>query len=300
MFATLLLIEAKLFRESEMIDKNIIELIGGELATDIGGGDITCKVLIGETARAGGEFVAKQSGVVCGIEYCAEAFKLVSKDTNFKTIACDGDFVHKGDILATVDGNAKNVLSTERTALNILCRLSGVATLTHKFVEKVAGTGTIILDTRKTTPGLRLAEKYAVRCGGGKNHRIGLFDMILIKDNHIAALGGIENTIATLRSNADRIDVPVEIEVKNIGELEIALTYPFDRIMLDNFTPQAVADAMVIRSNRSKTIPFECSGGITFDTITDFAKTGVEYISIGALTHSAPVFDISLEIEVKI
>ncbi|MCD6532388.1 carboxylating nicotinate-nucleotide diphosphorylase [bacterium] len=275
----------------------IERLVRAELETDIDGGDITSTLVLPPGTRAEGKIVAKQDGVIAGIEFAHTAFVLVDKNTHFAPLISDGDAVKKGDAIAEVAGGAVSVLSAERTALNFLGHLSGIATLTRKVVDMVAEYGTKILDTRKTTPGLRLAEKYAVRCGGGTNHRMGLYDMILVKDNHIAAAGGIENVLKNLYSGGKiPKGVPVEVEVADLEQLRIALSYPVDRIMLDNFTPEMVRRAMKIREEMGAKIPFECSGGITMDNVVSYARTGVEFISVGMLTHSARQFDLSLEV----
>lgn len=275
----------------------IERLVRAELETDIDGGDITSTLVLPPGTRAEGKIVAKQDGVIAGIEFARTAFVLVDKNTHFAPLVSDGDVVRKGDAIAGVAGDAVSVLSAERTALNFLGHLSGIATLTRRVVDMVAEYGTKILDTRKTTPGLRLAEKYAVRCGGGTNHRMGLYDMILVKDNHIAAAGGIENVLKNLYSDGKiPKGVPVEVEVTDLEQLRIALSYPVDRIMLDNFTPEMVRRAMEIRREMGAKIPFECSGGITMDNVVSYAQTGVEFISMGMLTHSARQFDLSLEV----
>ncbi|MCD6418887.1 carboxylating nicotinate-nucleotide diphosphorylase [bacterium] len=279
-------------------EEYIDELVGAELSFDIGSGDITSETVLSPDSRAEGLIIAKADGVVAGLDFAVAAFKNVSQETFVEKLLEDGDEVHRGTHIAKISGDAIAVLSAERTALNFLGHLSGIATLTKKFVKAVEGTGAKILDTRKTTPGLRLAEKYAVKCGGGKNHRIGLFDMILVKDNHIAAAGGIENVLERLYSHAEKPPVPVEIEVTNLSQLEIALQYPVDRIMLDNFSPQLVKKAVELRKKFLKKIPFECSGRITLDTVREYAEAGVEFISVGAITHSAKQLDISLEIEI--
>ena len=275
----------------------IERLVRAELETDIDGGDITSALVLPPGTRAEGKIVAKQDGVIAGIEFARTAFVLVDENTHFAPLVSDGDVVRKGDAIAGVAGGAVSVLSAERTALNFLGHLSGIATLTRRVVDMVAEYGTKILDTRKTTPGLRLAEKYAVRCGGGTNHRMGLYDMILVKDNHIAAAGGIENVLKNLYSGGKiPKGVPVEVEVADLEQLRIALSYPVDRIMLDNFTPEMVRRAMKIREEMGAKIPFECSGGITMDNVVSYAQTGMEFISMGMLTHSARQFDLSLEV----
>ncbi len=273
----------------------IQELVGRELDSDIGSGDVTSLSVLPKNCRAQGEIVSRISGVIAGLEFCETAFMEIDKSVDFTALKSDGDAVFPKDVVARVSGDAIAVLSAERTALNFLCHLSGIATKAKSFVDAVAGTGTIILDTRKTIPGMRLAEKYAVECAGAQNHRFGLFDMILIKDNHIAAAGGIDDVLSYLYAqNAPQ--VPVEIEISDIRQLETALKYPVDRIMLDNFEPVEVRKAIEIRNRCASKIPFECSGGIKIDNVRSYAETGVEFISVGAITHSAPQLDLSLDV----
>ena len=280
----------------KMLTKEYIKtVVSRELESDIGSGDITSLSVLPDGCRADGEILVKDTGVLAGIDFAAAAFKLIEENIIFERLLSEGDAVKHGDYVAKISGDAVAVLSAERTALNIICRLSGIATSTKKFVDETAGTKTTILDTRKTTPGLRPAEKYAVTSGGGKNHRFGLYDMILVKDNHIAAAGGIEIVLEKLYS-AEKPSVPVEIEVTDISQLTVALNYPVDRIMLDNFIPDEVAVAIRLRESLGKKVPFECSGGINLDNVRQFAETGVEFISTGQITHSAPQLDMSLEI----
>ncbi len=274
----------------------IEKLVRAELETDIDGGDITSQMVLPPACRARGDIVAKQDGVIAGIDFARTAFLLVDQTTDFVPLKTDGQRVSAGDKIAHIEGDARSVLAAERTALNFLGHLSGIATLTARVVQKISPYGTKVLDTRKTTPGLRFAEKYAVRCGGGTNHRMGLYDMILVKDNHIAAAGGLENVLAALFDNG-KPAVPVEIEVTNLEQLELVLAYPVDRILLDNFSPERVRQAVRLREKLQKSVPFECSGGITLENAEEYARAGVEFISMGAITHSAPQFDLSLEIE---
>ncbi len=283
----------------EISKKYIDDIVRAELAFDIGSGDITSESVLPDGAIASGAIIAKEDGIVAGIDFAAAAFEIVSEKTDVVPLLADGASVHYGTEIMKISGDAISVLSAERTALDFIGHLSGIATLTKKFVDAVSGTNAKILDTRKTTPGLRIAEKYAVECGGGKNHRMGLFDMILVKDNHIAAAGGIENVLKKLYANGEKPSVPVEIEVTNLAQLEIALKYPLDRIMLDNFSPHFAREAVNFRNRRGKKIPFECSGGIILQNVREYAESGVEFISVGALTHSARQLDVSLEIEIK-
>ncbi len=278
----------------------IEEIVRRELEVDIGSGDITSTSVLPESAIAEAVLIAKAYGVLAGVNFAAKAFEIVSPKTIFSPRKRDGELISPREVIADVSGRAVDVLSAERTALNFLGHLSGIATITRKFVDAVAGTKAVILDTRKTTPGLRIAEKYAVRCGGGKNHRMGLHDMILIKDNHIAASGGIEDVLKKLYSTGKKPRVPVEVEVTDLQQLSVALTYPLDRIMLDNFSIDAVQSAMELRAEIGANIPFECSGGITLENVRAYAETGVEYISVGAITHSAPQLDLSLEVSIEV
>ena len=278
------------------LPKNYISnVVRNALSEDIGKGDITTNSVVPSGIKVRGEFLAKSSGVICGLSFAETAFRVLDENIKFIPNINDGDNVTVGHIIATVEGEARAILSAERTALNFLTHLSGIATLTRKFVDAISGTKTKILDTRKTTPLLRLAEKYATYCGGAQNHRIGLYDMILVKDNHIAIAGGIKNALDKIYSSG-KPKVPVEVEVTDLKQLETALLYPVDRIMLDNFSVEKVREAIKLRNKLGRNIPFECSGGITLENIRAYAETGVEYISIGAITHSAQALDISLEI----
>ena len=279
----------------ELSKDYIFSIVRDALSEDIGEGDITTNSIVPSGIKVRGEFLAKSNGVICGLSFAETAFRVLEENIKFIPNINDGDDVTVGHIIATVEGEARAILSAERTALNFLTHLSGIATLTRKFVDAVSGTKTKILDTRKTTPLLRLAEKYATYCGGAQNHRIGLYDMILVKDNHIAIAGGIKNALDKIYSSG-KPKVPVEVEVTDLEQLETALLYPVDRIMLDNFSVEKVREAIKLRDKLGRNIPFECSGGITLENIRAYAETGVEYISIGAITHSAQALDISLEI----
>ncbi len=266
-------------------------LIDRALAEDIGPGDVTTQAIVPPEARGQGEIVAKAHGVICGLPVAAAVFRAVDGSITFTPMVREGEPVGPGDVVAEVVGPLRGILIAERTALNFLTRLSGIATLTAAFVEAVAPYRAVILDTRKTTPGWRHLEKYAVRCGGGRNHRMGLYDMVLIKDNHIAACGSIAEAVRRVR--AAGVEVPVEVEVRNLEELREALELGVDRILLDNFPVEDIAAAVRIAGGR---VPLEASGGVTLDNVTEIAATGVDYISVGALTHSAPALDLSLEL----
>lgn len=260
------------------------------LAEDMGDGDITTLGTVPPGAEFEGTFTAKAAGVVAGLAVAGLAFALLDRTVRFTPLAEEGEAVAAGRVIATVRGNGRAILSGERTALNFLQRMSGIATLTRKFTEAVRGTPAVILDTRKTAPGLRLFDKWAVRMGGGQNHRFGLYDMALIKDNHITAAGSITRAVAGVRAVDDR-KRPIEVEVKNMAELAEALALLPDRIMLDNMTPAQMRAAVAFTAGR---VPLEASGNVSLDTVKEIAATGVDCISVGLLTHSAQALDISL------
>ena len=264
-------------------------LIALAIPEDIGPGDATSEAVLPDDARLQGRIFAKASGVVAGLPVAEAVFSRVDPALRFTAVVPDGTAVEPGDVVAEIEGPARTMLAAERTALNFLQRLSGIATLTRAFVDRVAGTGAVILDTRKTHPGYRVLEKYAVRMGGGQNHRMSLYDMILIKDNHIEAAGSI--TAAVERARAAFPDLPVEVEVKNRDELDEALGLAVDRIMLDNMTLDQMGEAVQVAAGRT---PLEASGNVDLERVAAIAATGVDYISIGALTHSAPALDLSM------
>lgn len=261
------------------------------LDEDIGTGDITTLTTIGADARAHGRYIAKQSGIVCGIDVVRHTFELLGADAKLTVYKNDGDSIEVGDVIAEVEGNAIGVLTGERTGLNIMQRLSGIASATHKAVSAVAGTGAKICDTRKTTPGLRVLEKYAVRCGGGTNHRFNLADGILIKDNHIVAAGSITDAVARARANAPHT-LKIEVEVESLDELDEALEAGADIVMLDNMSNEMMSRAVEITRGRAL---LEASGNMGERDLRAVAETGVDLISIGALTHSVKALDISLK-----
>lgn len=269
--------------------------VSNALAEDLGlVGDITTDAVIAPEATASGVFAARKPGVVAGLDVAAAAFRHLDQVARFEVFVPDGGRVEAGTVIARVSGNARALLTAERVALNFLGRLSGIATLTRRYVNAVAGTRAHIVDTRKTTPGLRALEKYAVRAGGGMNHRIGLFDAVLIKDNHIAVAGGIAQAIAAARARAGHM-VKIEIEVDTLDQLGEALQHRIDAVLLDNMTPDQLAQAVRLVAGRVIT---EASGGVNLDTVRAIAEAGVDLISVGALTHSAPVLDIGLDIEI--
>lgn len=262
------------------------------LAEDLGrAGDVTAQACIDAHARLTTVFAARQSGVVAGLACARLAVLALDPTAKFETTVEDGYQVQSGEVLAKVEANARALLSAERTALNLLGRLSGVASLTRAYVDAVEGTGARIADTRKTTPGLRHLEKYAVRCGGGLNHRFGLDDAILIKDNHVAACGGVGEALKRARAAAGHL-MKIEVEVDSLEQLEEALPHRPDVIMLDNFSLADLATAVRLTGGRTT---LEASGGVNLQTVRGIAETGVQVISVGALTHSAAVLDIGLD-----
>ncbi len=267
------------------------ELVRHALAEDRGRGDATSAATIARGIRARGTIVAKSDLVVAGIDVAAEAFRQLDASSVFEVHWGDGSRVQPGEAVADVRGDAHALLEAERTALNFLQRLSGIATLTAKFVDAARG-GITILDTRKTTPGFRALEKYAVRCGGGTNHRMRLDDGVLIKDNHKRLAGGVGQAAA--RAMEQSGGLPVEVEVENLAELDEVLATGVPRILLDNFTTYDIREAVKRVNGRAE---IEISGGVTLDRIPELATTGAQYVSIGALTHSAPAADLSFELE---
>ena len=274
-----------------MLDK----LIMNALSEDVGTGDITTESTIPETARAHGLYKAKESGVLCGIGVAARVFELIDRDIEFTPLKRDGDRIEKGDIIAEVRGKATNVLTGERVGLNLMQRMSGIATRTAEAVAQVEGTGAKICDTRKTTPGLRVVEKYAVKVGGGTNHRFNLADGILIKDNHIVAAGSITNAVRAARANAPHT-LKIEVEVETFDELNEALDVGADIIMLDNMSCEDMKKAVGIVNGRAVT---EASGNMGDRNLKEVADCGVDLISIGALTHSVRSLDISLKFRIE-
>jgi nicotinate-nucleotide pyrophosphorylase (carboxylating) len=262
------------------------------LTEDLGhAGDLTSQACIPETARLRVAWTARRPGVLSGLACARLALHALAPDAGFEALAQDGEAVAPGQVLARAEGSARAILSSERTGLNLMGRLSGVATLTRAYVDAVEGTGVRITDTRKTTPGLRRLEKYAVACGGGVNHRFGLDDAILIKDNHVAACGGVSPALERARAAAGHL-VKVELEVDSLDQLAEALLFPPDVIMLDNFSLDDLRMAVAMTAGR---VTLEASGGVDLNTVREIAETGVQVISIGALTHSAPALDIGLD-----
>ena len=273
-------------------DPEIKHLIDLALSEDIRGGDVTSELLLGSQASGQAVIVAKQEGVVAGLPVAGMVFRAVNPRVVFRMLKRDGDKIRKGEKMALVGGKIQGILSAERTALNFLQRLSGIAPRTAKYVGEVKGTRTRILDTRKTTPGLRVLEKYAVKTGGGENHRMGLFDMILIKENHIKAAGGVSRAIMRARSKGRK--EKVEVEVRNLSEAREAVESKPDWIMLDNMRSDQMRKAVELIRSASRAIKIEASGRVNLKNVRKIALTGVGFISVGALTHSAPALDMSL------
>ena len=278
------------------LDQSLIfQSVADFLKEDLGRGDITSQATVRGGVRGRGKFLAKQDCVLCGVEIAEAVFVVLDPDVRLESFAYDGDSLAQGTEFARLEGLATTLLAGERTALNLLQRLSGIATLTRSFVDQIAGTTARIVDTRKTTPGLRMLEKYAVSVGGGTNHRFGLDDGVLIKDNHIALAGGVRRAIEYARQTAHHL-MKIEVEVANQNQLREALNARADVIMLDNMTTEQLRESVqIIREARPETV-IEASGGVNLTTVREIAETGVDLISVGAVTHSATTIDISLKI----
>ncbi len=277
---------------TEYLNENIINA----LKEDIPEGDYSSIACIDENATSNAKLIAKQEGILCGVDVFCKVFEIMNtkKDIQIERFIEDGQTLHKGDLILKISGNARNILSSERTALNYIQLLSGISTTTSKYVKLLENMHTKLLDTRKTTPGLRLLEKYAVKVGGAYNHRMGLSDMIMLKDNHIDFAGGITKAIEKTHNylQTNNLNLKIEIEVRNIEELnEVLNVGKVNRIMLDNFSVTDLKKAVDIINGRYET---EASGGINFDNIVSYAQSGVDYISVGALTHHISALDISL------
>ena len=273
----------------------IDELIDLAFAEDIGDGDHTTLCCIPDTAMGKSRLLIKEPGILAGVEIARKIFHRFDPDLKMTVYIEDGTAVKPGDVAFVVEGRVQSLLQTERLMLNVMQRMSGIATMTHRYVKKLEGLHTRILDTRKTTPGMRMLEKEAVKIGGGVNHRIGLFDMILLKDNHVDFAGGIDKAILRAQSYLKEKgkDLKIEIEVRNFDELALVMAVGgIQRIMLDNFTPENTRKAVEIIAGKYET---ESSGGITFATLRDYAECGVDYISVGALTHSVKSMDMSFK-----
>jgi len=268
----------------------IMEGIQRALAEDIGPGDATSNSILPAEAKMRGQIIAKQDGVIAGLDVAEAVYLTFNPQVGFQPLADEGARVTNRQVVAKVTGAARSLLTAERTALNFLGRMSGIATLTRSFVDAVAGTKAVILDTRKTAPGLRMVDKLAVARGGGQNHRIGLFDMILIKDNHIDFAGSLEEAVR--RARAAHSGLEIEVEARTLEHVETALRLGVERILLDNMSLEMMGEAVHLTNGRAK---LEASGNVNLESVRRIAETGVDYISIGALTHSAKVFDVSFD-----
>lgn len=270
---------------------DVQEFVRRVLAEDLGsGGDITSAATIAADARFTAEMNCREPIVIAGLEIAIAFFRALDKDVRIEKLVADGDSVPARSVIMRFEGNARAMLSAERSALNTLQHLSGIATLTRRYVEKIAGTGAILLDTRKTIPGLRLLEKYAARMGGAENHRMRLDDGLLIKDNHVAVAGGVANAVRAAK--AANTGFQVQVEVDRVAQIEPALEAGADRLLLDNMPPPVLHEAVELVAGR---VPLEASGGVNLDTIRGIAESGVNYISVGRITQSAPSVDIGLD-----
>lgn len=268
------------------------------LAEDIGTGDVTTESIVPAEAKTSGQIVAKQHGIIAGLDVAAAVFILLDEDLTFTSRVDEGSTVERGTVVAELSGSARALLTAERTALNFLGRMSGIATLTRQFVDMIKGTQAKILDTRKTAPGLRATDKIAVRRGGGQNHRQGLFDMILIKDNHIDYAGSLAQAVNKVRAGPAQLEIAaqleIEVECRSLENVEEAVALGVTRILLDNMTVEMMKEAVRLTAGRAK---LEASGNVTLETVRPIAETGVDFISVGELTHSPKVFDLSLRVE---
>jgi nicotinate-nucleotide pyrophosphorylase (carboxylating) len=270
---------------------DIAEFVQRVLAEDLGeGGDVTSKATIAEDTRFTAEMNARQAIVVAGIEIAAAFFRALDNEVQIDTLEKDGDCVEHGETLMRLSGNARAMLAAERSALNTLQHLSGIATMTRQYVDAIAGTGAVLLDTRKTIPGLRVLDKYAARMGGAQNHRMRLDDGVLIKDNHVAVNGGVAEAVR--RAKAAKTGLQIQVEVDRLDQIEPALAAGADRLLLDNMDPARLREAVKLVGGR---VPLEASGGVTLETIRFLAETGVGFISVGRITQSAPAVDIGLD-----
>ena len=276
------------------LDPDLVDaLIRAALAEDLGQGvDVTSVATVPAEHRAIMDLTARAAGVVAGLPVAGRVFELESDGDSIVELAReDGDRVARGDVVLTVTGRTRSLLVCERTALNLLCQLSGVATATAAWVDALAGSGARVRDTRKTTPGMRALEKYAVRCGGGVNHRMGLWDAALVKDNHVVAAGGVGEAFAAVRAQFP--GVPIEVEVDSLDQLAIVVEAGADLVLLDNFSPALTAEAVALVAGRCQ---LESSGGLSLAVAADYARTGVDFLAVGALTHSAPILDLGADL----
>ena len=279
--------------KEELID----ELIELSFAEDIGDGDHTTLSTISAEATGRQQLIVKEEGIIAGIEVAKEVFRRFDPSLKMTQFLHDGDRVKPGDVAFVIEGSVRSLLQTERLMLNIMQRMSGIATTTNRYQSRLEGLHTKVLDTRKTTPGMRMLEKDAVKIGGGCNHRIGLFDMILIKDNHVDHAGGIDKAVSAAKEYCKNNgkDLRIEVEVRNTDEIRQAIAAGVDRIMLDNFTPERTREAVEIIRAEAPGVEIESSGGITFDTLRAYGEAGVDFISVGALTHSVKGLDMSFK-----
>jgi nicotinate-nucleotide pyrophosphorylase (carboxylating) len=276
------------------LDDAIWRAIRGALAEDIGSGDATSNSILPPDAWMKGQIIAKQEGVIAGLDVAQACYALYDPTVQFSALVDESAWVRNRQVLAKIEGPARSLLTVERTALNFLGRVSGIASLTRQFVDAIAGTSALILDTRKTAPGLRMLDKLAVRRGGGQNHRTGLFDMILIKDNHIDFAGSI--SAAVNQARAAQSGLAIEVEARTLADVDEALRLGVERILLDNMSVPVMAQAVQMRDRASSPAKLEASGNVTLETVRSIAESGVDYISSGALTHSAKVFDVSFDV----
>lgn len=272
------------------LPSEIVECLTRSLAEDIGPGDVTTNSIVASDAVLRGRILAKDNGVIAGLDIAEAVLLLLGNQIGFQRSVAEGAQVTSGTVLANISGNARALLTGERTALNFLGRMSGIATLTRRFVDQISGTSARILDTRKTAPGLRAIDKLAVRRGGGQNHRLGLFDMVLIKDNHIDFAGSIAAAVERARLGGANLEI--EVEARTLTNVQEALDLGVERILLDNMTPEIMRQAVTLTAGRAK---LEASGNVTLQNVREIAETGVDFISVGSLTHSAKVFDVSLK-----
>jgi nicotinate-nucleotide pyrophosphorylase (carboxylating) len=276
----------------ELRPEDVLRVVETALAEDVGAGDLTSEALVPSDARCRAQLLLEEPGVVCGVPVAAAVFRALDGTVRVEQPLDEGAVVSRPPaVLAEVEGPARAILTGERVALNLVGRLCGIASLTRRFAELVEGTGAAILDTRKTTPGLRVLERYAVRCGGGTNHRSGLYDAILVKENHLALAGGVAAAVAALRRTSNGL--PVEVEAETLEQVREALAAGVERILLDNMPPARVAEAVSLAAGRAE---LEASGGVSLATVRSYAEAGVDYISVGALTHSARSLHVSLEV----
>jgi nicotinate-nucleotide pyrophosphorylase (carboxylating) len=281
--------------ESSLLEQSISSLITLALEEDLGkSGDLTSVPILGKTQLISGQIIAKQAGVIAGLSVLSAVYQRIDANVHITCHVQDGDHVATKQLLCDVHGPGTSILSGERIALNFLQHLSGVATLTAQFVEAIKGTGATILDTRKTTPGWRALEKYAVRMGGGQNHRMGLFDMVLIKDNHIDAAGGITEAVTKIRQHQEAKKLDIVVEARTLDEVKEALAANVQQILLDNMTIEEMAEAVLIINHQCKV---EASGNMSLERVKEVAEAGVDFISVGMLTHSAPAMDLSMKLK---